>query len=155
MPCVERVPVTGEFTLAGDKVKWLRYFPDNHFYALVSAGPRLQEVPTSANLAELLKSPDPLWREIMRVLRPGAPIVIMSLSAEYGLLASMARLAGAEIRDCIKLIGEQNAIHQIDVRRYLVKLVMPPFPAIFLDPWCDSCTHAAANQEGHKVIGLR
>lgn len=111
-----------------DVLECLKDCPDNSFDALLTDPPYGlgSHQPTANELigylqgrAELHTGGDfmgkdwhvpsvAVWREIFRVLKPGAPLLVFSASRTQDLISLGMRAAGFEIRDCIKWIQGQG-----------------------------------------------
>ena len=84
----------------GDSVEKLKDFPDNHFHSVVTDPPY--------GLAFMGKKWDydvpsvELWREVLRVLRPGGHLLSFGGTRTYHRMVVAIEDAGFEIRDQIQ-----------------------------------------------------
>ncbi|MNS44976.1 hypothetical protein D3C72_774340 [compost metagenome] len=108
----------------GDVLAALRYYPDNYFDAVLTDPPYgLSEPPDAEEMAAILAAwltgqpytpkgkgfmgkewdafvPGPeVWREVLRVMKPGAMLMAFAGSRTHDLMGLAIRLAGFEIRD--------------------------------------------------------
>ena len=125
-----RNPIRRNSILFGDCVEWLRKLDDNIFTAVVTDGPYGLSTHEPEDVRECLRAwisgrefkpkktgfmgrgwdawvagPE-LWKEVMRVLKPGGHILSFFGTRTYDLGVMAMRLAGAEIRDKIDYFCE-------------------------------------------------
>jgi DNA modification methylase len=129
---------------AGDCMDSLAAYPDNYFHSVVTDPPYgLGKEPEALEmLAAWLDSghyehkraggfmgkqwdsfvPQPaLWREVWRVMRPGAHLLTFGGTRTYDLLTLALRLAGFEIRDCIQWLYGSGFPKSLDVSKAIDK----------------------------------
>lgn len=124
-------------TIRGDAARSLRLFGDNHFSAIVTDPPYgLSKQPdTAAVLTAWLSTerhehgasgfmghdwdsfvPGPdVWRECIRVLKPGGHMLVFAGSRTQDLMGIAVRLAGFEVRDTIMWVYGQGFPKSLDV----------------------------------------
>ena len=87
----------------GDAAAVLQGYPDNHFDAVVCDPP--YGISFMGKAWDYGLPPIAIWREVLRVLKPGAPVVAFSATRTYHRLAVDIEDAGFEMRDQILYWG--------------------------------------------------
>ncbi len=99
----------------GDVLAELRKLPDDYFDALLSDPPY--------GLSFMGKAWDhgvpgkKVWREVLRVLKPGAPLLAFGGTRTYHRLASAIEDGGFEIRDCLAWMYGSGFPKSLDVSK--------------------------------------
>lgn len=131
--------------LHGDATDVLKQFPDEHFHSCVTDPPYGLAYYPSAMINEIMRAwvagrdydfsghrsfmgkswdeiPQPShWREVLRVLKPGAHLAVFVSPRTSDLLGMSLRLAGAEIRDSIAWITTGGFPRSQNVGKMLAK----------------------------------
>jgi len=129
---------------AGDIEQVLKTYPDAYFAAGVTDPPyEIGFMGKTWDKSGISYSVE-MWREWLRVLKPGAHLLAFGGSRTYHRLAGAIEDAGFEIRDQKPLA----------LMRYLVRLVTSP-GGLVLDGFCGSgSTLIAAGLEGFDAVGI-
>lgn len=110
----------GAFELAhGDVLATLRELPDNSFDALMSDPPygfRFMGKAWDYDVPSV-----DVWREALRVLKPGAPLVSFGGSRTFHRIATAIEDAGFELRDCLMWLYGKGFPKSLDVSKALDK----------------------------------
>jgi site-specific DNA-methyltransferase (adenine-specific) len=120
----------------------LSQFPDNHFHAVITDPP--YGLSPNLDVSKLMKEwlegkehdagkgfmaqawdklPGPeIWKEIMRVLKPGGHLISFSSPRTQDLIGMAIRLSGAEIRDSVAWVQGQGFPKGLNVGKQIDKL---------------------------------
>jgi hypothetical protein len=105
--------------IQGDCIEVMREFPDDTFTAIVTDPPYGLEFMGKG--WDKVLPPTEVWRECLRVLRPGGHALIFGGTRTYHRLACAVEDAGFEVRDCLMWLYGQGFPKSLDVSKAIDK----------------------------------